>query len=202
MMKQMTLVSMCMLALATNACMAQSDLRLRTNKDGTFSVPGSDVHIQSNRDGTYSYPGLEWPPNQPEIPVEATNWGRPVQGIQILIYTTNTVVEPGSSIEVLGVITNASTNHIRYLDQTAAMNFDLTLRNASGKSYYLTPQLPTGNRIGGLNAGRQIRMIIPVSFWKSIEPGDYVLIATRNFSSIAGDFKMESNPLRIRIMNR
>ena len=42
-------------------------------------------------------------------------------------------------------------------------------------------------------------MNIPVTFGASIEPGDYILIAKRNFSTSAGNFTMESNPLKITI---
>jgi len=112
---------------------------------------------------------------------------------------TNTVVEPGASIKVLAVMTNGSTNAIRYLEMNNAMDFDLTLTNAFGKSYYLTPELATRNLPGGMYAGQQLVMAVPVTIRKSVEPGDYMLVATRNFSSISGNFKMESNPLRIQI---
>jgi hypothetical protein len=181
MMINLALLSMYILVFGANLCTAQS------NGPPEVTTPET-------------LPYDPWPAYHPKIPADATNWGTPVQGVQLLIYTTNSVMERGSSIEVLTVIRNAATNLIRLGEQNPWNDFDFSLTNAAGNSYKLNrPHRNTLNLMVGLNPRTQRAMFIPVESWKSMVPGDYTLAATRSFWSSNGNFKMESNPLKVQI---
>ena len=77
--------------------------------------------------------------------------------------------------------------------------FDLILTNQAGKLFRLTPRRPGFTTSMNLGAGKQLAQNIPVTFVKTIDPGDYTLIARRVCGFGAGSFIIESNPLKIQI---
>jgi hypothetical protein len=155
--------------------------------------------IAAGKDSNSWDSGLPWPANQPSVPLEATNWGKSFQGVQLLIHSTNTVIEAGSSITVLTVITNGSTNVVHLVESSPDRDFDLSLTNAGGRSFHLTPIRPGRSLSMALDGGTKLALNIPVSFVKTIDPGDYILIARRVCGFGAGSFIIESNPLKIQI---
>jgi len=112
---------------------------------------------------------------------------------------TNSIVDSGSSISVLTVIKNTSTNDIQLIEESPVIDFDLSLTNSAGELHRLTPVLPSRVVTIEISRDRERVMEIPVKFGKSIQPGDYTLIARRNFTSSRGSFRLESNPLKVRI---
>ena len=146
-------LTFCMLVFAANFCISQANGPLAsTNLPSSFAPP--------------------WPEYQPKVPQEATNWGVGVRGVQLLLYPTNTVIESGSSITMLAVITNTSTNSIQVIEKDAESDFELLLTNVAGKVYDLTPVL-RGRRLSmEIKGGAQLALNIPVTFRSDVEPGD------------------------------
>jgi len=138
---------------------------------------------------------------QPSAVPASTNWGKSVQGVQLLITLTNNVVETGASITARIVMWNASTNIITVGITGTALDFGLVLRNGSGKPYDdLRPFPLSGSATSEMVTSGGIReRNVPVVFPSNIEPGEYTLVATRAFSSRAGSFMVESKPVRIQI---
>jgi hypothetical protein len=173
-----------MVVFAANFCNAQASGPLDfTNSPGSIAQP--------------------WPEYQPKIPQEATNWGVGVRGVQLLLYPTNTVIDGGSSITVLAVIRNTSTNSIQVIEKDAERNFDLLLTNVAGKVYHLTPHKAGRNLSMEIVRGTQLALNIPVTFRSEIEPGDYTLKATRLFwmekDKKFEKFEIESNLLKVQV---
>ena len=137
---------------------------------------------------------------QSSFPSVTTNWERTVQNVQLLISTTNSVVESGSSGAVMAVIRNGTTNAIVVYEMGPTFDFGVSLTNTAGQLYQLTSR-PDRTMVARVTveSGKQLASTIPVTYGKNIQPGQYTLIATRSFSSSAGNFKMESNQLEIQI---
>jgi hypothetical protein len=130
----------------------------------------------------------------------STNWGKAVQGVQLSIVATNSVVAAGSSITVWTVITNTSTNVVRLVESRAETDYDLMATNSAGARYPLTPRFIIGRRATvRLSPAKQYAISVPVSFPTTIEPGEYTLTASRGFESSVGNFELESNPLIIQV---
>jgi hypothetical protein len=140
-----------------------------------------------------------WPEYQPKVPQEATNWGVGVRGVQLLLYPTNTVIDGGSSITVLAVIRNTSTNSIQVIEKDAERDFDLSLTNVAGKVYHLTPHKAGRNLPMEIVGGAHLAMNIPVAFRSDVEPGEYTLRATRLFFVKSERFTLESNLLKVQV---
>jgi len=156
------------------------------------------ISTDTNSLGFNAHP---WKGEQPKLPAGATNWGMNVRDVGLLIYSTNDVINPGSTIVVLAALTNASTNVIS-VDRTAPeIGFKLVLTDRAGKLYDLT-------REPALGSARDDEMIVPgeqtvkrltVEFGNDIDPGDYMLEATREFSVSGEKCKLTSNVLKVRI---
>jgi len=174
------LLSTCLLVYVGNLCNAQSN--------GAPDVIRSQAFVVKRA-----------PRYQPSIPFDATNWGTTVRGVQLLAYATNTIVESGSTITVLTVIKNGSTNTAEFVESEKARDFDLLLTNNAGKSYFLTPMLAGRNSSLPIDPMELWPFDIPVTFPTNIQPGDYVLTATRRFSAGKTNFVLESNPVKIQI---
>jgi hypothetical protein len=131
-------------------------------------------------------------------------WGTSVQGVRISISMKNAVVTRQSPAEVEAVITNSSTNDIVLLLVRGPEDVFLTLTNAAGKEYILTPPLEDNELFGSksfthIKAGNATLTTIPVILKKEIDQGDYVLKATRDFSVGDKQFKIESNLLDVQV---
>jgi len=135
---------------------------------------------------------------QPKAPAGATNWGRPVQDIRMSITMTNNTMDRGSSINVVGVITNSSSRAIR-LEIPAY--FDVVLSNDVGKLYHLIPPVlsHTLHGLETIEPGQETVTPISAAVVNNIELGDYSLQVSRRFTSSDGDFKLESNLLKIAV---
>jgi hypothetical protein len=180
-------LTVCMSLFGANLCMAQSNTTIG-NPDLSRLMP---------------YKG-----DQPKVPVHATNWGPSVRGVRLLIYMTNSVVESGSTANVLTVITNGSTNSIGLGFTALPSDFGVLLTGSGGRLYHLTAP-PLALRINqrmtimpGEQDARNIQVTFgePIHAWedglrKNIEPGDYTLQATRNFEG----GKVESNLITVRV---
>jgi len=139
------------------------------------------------------------PRAQPKIPSDATNWGATVEGVQLLIYETNRIVQDAASITLLTVMINGSTNTILFEESDKSTDFFVLLTNVAGKVYNVTPFVRGRRSLLDLNPGEMWPFNIPVTFPKSIEPGDYVLTAERPFVVKSARYMLQSNPLRIQI---
>ena len=128
--------------------------------------------------------------------------GESVQGVQLSISMTNSVVKTPLSTTVTAVTRNLSTNEIRVDIAFLTVFFDIILTDDRGKLYHvITPVLVRGPReIVPLKPGEQRSDSIPVTFSEDIEPGDYTLKTTRSFTLKGQEFHLVSNPLKIRII--
>jgi len=138
---------------------------------------------------------------RPKAPPCATNWGKSIAGVRLSMTITESAFESGSSVTVLCVISNASTNVI-YLGVTGLpQDYDLVLENRTGMAYHLiTPTGAEKNIVISLPPGEVDIRNLDVKLWNEIEPGDYTLTATRLFSAGQNKWlKVDSNPLKIEI---
>ena len=132
-------------------------------------------------------------------------WGKNVQGVQLYLTATNTVTVVGSTINVIVVLTNASTNPIsivfeRYSEGTT--DFDFTITSDDGKLYDFTPPSPTlGSSMNvTIKPTETDSRTIPVTFRKEIKPGNYKVKASRMFGTAKREeFKVESNLLQVQV---
>lgn len=186
-------VSICLVVFGASLCMSQSNAPAASSNLATFPFHFSN--------------GV-----QPKAPAEATNWGPTIQGVRLSITMTNSVVELGTTNIVVAVITNFSTNFIELGvyggsgGTGTAFDFDPVLTNGDGKLYHLVPPPPnplqershTGAGMP-MHPGEQCVWLLSVPFGKAIEPGDYMLQATRGFTLNESHLKLESNLLKVRI---
>ena len=134
-----------------------------------------------------------------------TNWGESIQGVQLSIMITNSVLDTNSTITLVAVIKNSSKNAIDlpYTGQPA--DYDVILRNSSSRMYHLIRMPVTSlNTTVTVKPGEQdVRSILvalgPISARGIIAPGDYTLQATRWFTVETNEFKLVSNSLKVRL---
>ena len=138
------------------------------------------------------------------------DWGDSVKGIRLSIAMTNLVWQNGASASVSAVTTNSSTNGVEIATNFPGLEFDILIKNQSGKRYHVATPLwyrgPRGFII--LEPKSDIIEAIPVTFGKTvtfggndIDPGEYTLTATRSFTypGQRDKFYVFSNPLRIQV---
>jgi hypothetical protein len=130
-----------------------------------------------------------------------SRWGESIQDIRLSITVTNSVVQSGSSGNVIAVITNASKSTIKLLFTGTPADFDLILKNADGKLYHLIPQNVIESAIPiNVDPGKCEITTLTVSFGKNIQPGDYILEATRVFFNVKDEhFELKSNILKVQV---
>ena len=133
-------------------------------------------------------------------PLQATVWGKSLQGVQLSISMTNRSVVAGSSSALVATVTNASRNVARLLVTLGEPEVELLLTNASGLRYNLTPQPADSSRLSfELEPGKTSVSTTQAVIGKNIAPGDYTLTGTRWFFANGSNLKLESNPLKIQI---
>ena len=128
-------------------------------------------------------------------------WGENVQGVQLSITMTNSFFESGSTITIVTVIKNSSTNAIQLAELSQPADYDILLKNGANKVYHLIqkPLIIRMRTMLTINPGEQIVRIIPATIGMNIVPGDYTLQATRSFSLNGSSFGLESNLLKVHI---
>jgi len=141
-----------------------------------------------------------WNGDKIQLPTAATNWGKSINGVQLLIYSSNSVVEIGNSTMILAVIKNGSTNAIRLLETSPRTDFEFSLSNAAGKLSQLNPGLWEGRRLlVTTEAGKASALNISVDFPTNLEAGEYTLTANRIFFVNDEKFELESNLLKVKV---
>jgi hypothetical protein len=137
----------------------------------------------------------------------ATNWGKSVKGVQLLITLATNVFQVGSSSTVESSIINSSTNAITVDISAPTIHFDVLLISETGKLYHITTPLAIRELSLPvmINPGEEKSESIPVTFGvtrfgDAVEPGDYTLKAKRTFSSSDGNFTLESNSIKVKII--
>jgi len=146
---------------------------------------------------------------------QSTNnlYGKSVQEVQLSISVSNSVIVVGSELVISAEIKNLSTNVIYLSESSPEMDFNVLLTSDSGKVYKLTPPAVVFTRLlrTDLKPGESRDWIIHVGINKyfeppslvatdkNIEPGDYILKATRHFSKNNSIFELESNLLKVQI---
>ena len=125
-----------------------------------------------------------------------------VQGVRMSITLTNDVIEAGSTITLVAVIKNSSTNAIHLGQLWEPADYDVLLTSGAKKVLHLIqePDISTLNTRLTINPGEQNVRVIPVTFGKSIEPGDYTLSATRRFAFSEVELTLESNSIKVKII--
>jgi hypothetical protein len=148
----------------------------------TIKFAGNCGFAQSNQAGTNSV------------------WGHAVEGVHLSISATNLVIDRSSSLVIQAVLENESTNIVGIGESTAAADFDLLLTNGAGKSYNLRQTRDrTSFRSPTISPEGKRAFTIPLQVGTYIAPGDYTLIAAREFGSSKGRFRVESNPLKVQV---
>jgi len=132
---------------------------------------------------------------------DTNNWGNSIQGIQLSISMTNSVVETRSSIAVMAIIKNSSTNIIYSGELEDSADYDLILANDAGNKYHLIPRASWLHLVKTLtlNPGEQDVRTIFATIGRNTETGDYTLQATRTFNMVGVRYKLESNLLKVQI---
>jgi len=133
--------------------------------------------------------------------LEITNWGKPVHGVRLYVEMETNVVEPGADMSFGTVVTNASTNDIILEIGDPRTDFAFTLTNTAGKVFHIPVPFAEGSSFpdATLKPGTQLEEPTDVRLPEDFESGDYLLTATRNVKSKEGDFKLESNPLKLHV---
>ncbi|HEY5043670.1 MAG TPA: hypothetical protein VIK53_16985 [Verrucomicrobiae bacterium] len=137
----------------------------------------------------------------------AANWGQSVQGVQLMITMTNRVFQIGSSSVVTSVTRNSSTNAITIDVSAPTVEFDVLLKSETGKLYHITTPLKIRelSKPVMINPGEEKSESIPVTFGvtrfgDAVEPGDYMLKATRPFVLNDKEYTVESNSIKVKIV--
>ena len=109
-----------------------------------------------------------------------TNWGDSVEGIQLSITVSNSVVAVGSSIMLQCLVKN-STNRFVIFAGNPDLDMQIALSNESGQTYDLS-MFPSNFRPGsdpgfGLQPGELERYAIPINLPKGLQSGVYSLKA-------------------------
>jgi uncharacterized membrane protein len=136
------------------------------------------------------------------------SWGKSIEGVQLSITLSNNLIATGSRATIVAEINNSSTNDI-YIGESSYNNrdFKVFLESSDGKLFKLTPNLTPGEQISSrmirrrLKPGESHNWNILVTIGKNIEPGDYMLKATRNVIIDHRSLDLTSNPLKVRIIN-
>jgi hypothetical protein len=131
---------------------------------------------------------------------KAVEWGKDVQGVRLSLTMTNKVIDIGSTVEITAIIKNASTNSIGFELIGTPADYDLILTNATKKLYHLTsPDDFDSSRWQSIDPGRENIRQITVTFKNNIAPGEYTLEASRVFGMKDHEYKLVSNPIKVRI---
>jgi len=111
------------------------------------------------------------------------------------------IIKPGSRMDFGTVVTNASTNTITLAWGTPETDFAFTLTNTEGKVYQIPAPLHEGSIFpdARLEPGAQFEEATLMRLPADFESGDYMLTATRKARSKEGDFKLESNQLKLHV---
>jgi hypothetical protein len=137
----------------------------------------------------------------PDESLETTNWGMSIQGVQMALKISNTVVDTDSPIKLLILLTNSSTNSIEVITTGTVADFDFVLTTSAGRAFHLRPPFPLeGMAVREMiKPGQQKIQPATVSIKKSIKAGDYTFKAIRSFRANGRNFKAESSSLKVRI---
>ena len=132
---------------------------------------------------------------------ESLHFGKSIQVAQLSITATNNVIQSGGPLTIVTIITNASTNVIDVIHTGQPGDFTIALTNGEGKSYQLTePVRDSSMRYKiAIRPGEQITRNILVTFGKNIEPGSYIIKASRLFWIRDDRFTLESNLLKVQV---
>jgi len=131
------------------------------------------------------------------------NLGESLRGIQLSIVMMTNVFPVHSTAVVTFITKNSSPNIITVTEPASIVNSDVLLISDTGKLYDLTPsagEIRILSALRQLNPGGEDTDSLSVTFPENIEPGDYMLKATRKFQMNGNDFTIESNPIKIRII--
>ncbi len=133
-------------------------------------------------------------------PAQLTTWGMSVQGVQLSISITNSVITAGEETCIETIITNSSMNAIDLFMTGRRTDFDLFLTNGAGRGYSLTSDFYLGSTFDEIvDKTNKFAEKIPLSVGTNVQPGDYMLLAYRRFSSDDGHFRLESNPIKLQV---
>jgi hypothetical protein len=137
---------------------------------------------------------------QTNRPAQLTEWGMSVQGVQLSISITNSVIKPGEESCIETIITNSATNAIDLCMTGSDTDFDLFLTNGAGRGYNLTREFIAGSTLYyTIDKTNKFAETIPLAVGTNVEPGDYTLFAYRIFHSGDDTFRLESNPIKLHV---
>ena len=134
---------------------------------------------------------------------EVTKWGNAVEGVQLSVSLTNNVVGVGLTTTLLAQIRNISTNTITIIvSDTLVSDFTVYLTDNSKRIYKIAE--PSGAVFAvsppiDIGPGESHSWTIPLTIGKNIEPGNYILKASRHFRMKVADCELVSNSLVVQI---
>jgi hypothetical protein len=145
--------------------------------------------------------GIEICSAQPNWAFGVTNWGNPVHGVRFGLIMETKVIVPGSHMTFGAVFTNASTNDITLQEGDSRTDYAFTLTSTEGKVYHIPVPFAEGSSFPDvkLKPGTQFEEATDARLPADVESGDYTLTATRKARSKEGDFKLESNQLKLHV---
>jgi hypothetical protein len=134
-------------------------------------------------------------------PAQLTEWGMSVQGVQLSISITNSVIKAGEQMCIETIITNSATNAIDLSMTGRDTDFDLFLTNGAGRGYSLTSSdyMAGSTFYYTINKTNKFAEKIPLTVGTNVEAGDYTLLAYRRFTLGDGHFRLESNPIKLQV---
>jgi hypothetical protein len=137
-------------------------------------------------------------------PTASTNasWAESVRAVHMSISISNTVVAAGATLFLTARITNESTYIITIIETGSLAGFDVYLTSDVGIVYKLTSSAHIRNhraRKLQLTPGQTHDWRIAATINKSIQPGEYLLEATRRFTLEDKEFVLPSDLLTVQV---
>jgi hypothetical protein len=139
---------------------------------------------------------------QPNVTLEATNWGKAVMGARLSIAVSNNIIVADSKILLTCRTKNTSTNEVIITVSDPRAMFEVSLIGVSGKTYELND--PTSidvfmNTLYTLKSNEIYACNVPIQIEKSIEPGNYKIRVRQTISIERNRYELVSNLLEVQI---
>ena len=110
------------------------------------------------------------------------DWGESVNGVQLAITSSNTIITIGTKVQLTCFTRNMSTNRVIINVSDPKVMFEISLIGTSGELYELNNPASidvTMNTSRGINSNEVYETRIPIRINKNIKPGNYKIKATQ-----------------------
>jgi hypothetical protein len=130
-----------------------------------------------------------------------TNWDESVQGVQMAITMTNSVITKESRVPLFITVTNASKYNVNIMEE----GFTVLLNSDSGKAITLIspPPIYQIRHLTSLGPGESHVWNILTTLGENLDSGSYALQASVGFSAFSANerrvFGLSSNLLKVQV---